>query len=69
PLFQSGYTPLGWCRDAVFGPLGRAPGARGAMLSILTGEAGHRPTIPLAEGAEPTVGITLDGQSTKGVSA
>jgi 2-polyprenyl-6-methoxyphenol hydroxylase-like FAD-dependent oxidoreductase len=44
PLFQSDYTALGWCRDAIFGPLGRMPGARGAMLSILTGEAGHRRT-------------------------
>jgi len=43
PLFQSDYTPLGWCRDLFFGPVGKAPGARGSMLSILTGEAGHRP--------------------------
>jgi 2-polyprenyl-6-methoxyphenol hydroxylase-like FAD-dependent oxidoreductase len=68
PLFQSDYTALGWCRDAVFGPLGRAPGARGAMLSILTGEAGHRPTIPLVEGEAPADGITLDAKSTQGVS-
>ncbi|MGN6481385.1 FAD-dependent oxidoreductase [Luteibacter sp.] len=67
PLFQSGYTPLGWCRDVAFGPLGRAPGARGAMLSILTGEAGHRRTIPLAESGKPVEGITLDAQSTQGV--
>ena len=33
---------LGWCRDVFFGPLGKVPGARGPMLSILTGEAGHR---------------------------
>jgi 2-polyprenyl-6-methoxyphenol hydroxylase-like FAD-dependent oxidoreductase len=42
PLFQSDRTVLGWCRDALFGPLGKLPGARGPMLSILTGEAGHR---------------------------
>jgi 2-polyprenyl-6-methoxyphenol hydroxylase-like FAD-dependent oxidoreductase len=42
PLFQSDRTALGWCRDLFFGPLGKAPGARGPMLSILTGEAGHR---------------------------
>jgi 2-polyprenyl-6-methoxyphenol hydroxylase-like FAD-dependent oxidoreductase len=42
PLFQSDRTALGWCRDVLFGPLGRMPGARGPMLSILTGEAGHR---------------------------
>lgn len=40
PLFQSDRTALGWCRDAFFGPLGRAPGARGPMLGILTGEFG-----------------------------
>lgn len=68
PLFQSDYTPLGWCRDAAFGPLGRAPGARGAMLSILTGEAGHRPTIPSAKGHEPAEGINLDPQSPQGVA-
>lgn len=42
PLFQSDRTGLGWCRDMFFGPLGHAPGARGPMLSILTGEACHR---------------------------
>lgn len=68
PLFQSGYTPLGWCRDAFFGPLGRAPGARGAMLSILTGEAGHRRTIPLGKGEDAADGITLDAERTEGVS-
>jgi 2-polyprenyl-6-methoxyphenol hydroxylase-like FAD-dependent oxidoreductase len=69
PLFQSDYTALGWCRDAVFGPLGRAPGARQAMLSILTGEAGHRRTIPLAESHPPADEGNLDAQSTQGVSA
>ncbi|MET0936792.1 MAG: NAD(P)/FAD-dependent oxidoreductase [Luteibacter sp.] len=42
PLFQSDRTALGWCRDVLFGPLGKMPGARMPMLSILTGEAGHR---------------------------
>ncbi|HXP00389.1 MAG TPA: NAD(P)/FAD-dependent oxidoreductase [Luteibacter sp.] len=41
PLFQSDHTALGWCRDALFGPLGRAPGARGPMLGILTGELSY----------------------------
>jgi 2-polyprenyl-6-methoxyphenol hydroxylase-like FAD-dependent oxidoreductase len=52
PLFQSNYTPLGWCRDLFFGPAGKAPGARGPMLSILTGEAGHRPRPAPAGGAD-----------------
>jgi 2-polyprenyl-6-methoxyphenol hydroxylase-like FAD-dependent oxidoreductase len=68
PIFQSGYTPLGWARDAVFGPLARTPGARSAMLSILTGEAGHRPTLPLDEGGVPGEGSTLDAQSPQGVT-
>ncbi|WP_426286036.1 FAD-dependent oxidoreductase [Luteibacter sp. E-22] len=41
PLFQSDRTVLGWCRDALFGPVGRVPGARGPMLRILTGELRH----------------------------
>jgi 2-polyprenyl-6-methoxyphenol hydroxylase-like FAD-dependent oxidoreductase len=43
PLFQSNHAALGWCRDALFGPLSRAPGATRPMLSILTGESGHTP--------------------------
>ncbi|HEY4294780.1 NAD(P)/FAD-dependent oxidoreductase [Luteibacter sp.] len=38
PLFQSDLTSLGRCRDLLFGPMGRMPGARGPMSSILTGE-------------------------------
>ncbi|MBB3228053.1 2-polyprenyl-6-methoxyphenol hydroxylase-like FAD-dependent oxidoreductase [Luteibacter sp. Sphag1AF] len=39
PLFQSDHAWLGGWRDALFGPMGRMPGARTPMLSILTGEA------------------------------
>ncbi|QWT19696.1 FAD-dependent monooxygenase [Bacillus sp. NP157] len=61
PVFQSDHTALGWCRDLVFGPLGRAPGARQAMLSILTGEAGHRPAALAAAATEvaPASGHTF----------
>lgn len=39
PLFQSDHAWLGPCRDALFGPMGRLPGARGTTLGILSGES------------------------------
>jgi len=38
PLFQSDHSALGWCRDLLFDPVARLPGARRPMSSILTGE-------------------------------
>lgn len=54
PLFQSDYTVLAWWRDIFFGPLGKAPGARRPMLSILTGEAGHRRRSAATSVTEPS---------------
>jgi 2-polyprenyl-6-methoxyphenol hydroxylase-like FAD-dependent oxidoreductase len=37
PFFQSYSAPLGWLRDAAFGPAGRVPGLRTMMTSTLAG--------------------------------
>ncbi|WP_240151382.1 FAD-dependent oxidoreductase [Luteibacter jiangsuensis] len=51
PLFQSDHSALGWCRDLLFDPMARLPGARRPMSSILTGEL-FLPSRPGA-GREP----------------
>lgn len=47
PLFQSDHAALGWCRDLLFDPVARLPGARRPMSSILTGEL-FLPSVPVA---------------------
>ena len=37
PVFQSHLTPIAWGRDALFGPLSRAPWVKGQMLRSLAG--------------------------------
>ncbi len=37
PVFQSDLTPVGWMRDAFFGPFCQAPWVRGQMLRSLAG--------------------------------
>jgi 2-polyprenyl-6-methoxyphenol hydroxylase-like FAD-dependent oxidoreductase len=37
PVFQSDLVPLGWARDAFFGPVGRIPWVREQFVDILLG--------------------------------
>ncbi len=52
PLFQSDSRVAAGLRDALFGPLGRAPIARGEMLKVLAGtKRGWFGSLPLAKRA------------------
>ena len=37
PVFQSDLVPLGWGRDALFGPIGRIPWVRHQFVKMLMG--------------------------------
>ena len=54
PVFQSDLVPLGWARDAFFGPVGRIPWVRRQFVDILLGCQTSPWTAGQPDGVSPT---------------